>query len=151
MKALFAGSFDPFTVGHLDIAMRALNLFGNLVIAIGDNEGKKCMWTVNERIHALKEKFHAYPNIEIYEYKGLTVDFARNINADFIVRGVRNIIDFEFEKNLADVNKKISGIETIILISDPSVAFVSSSMVKELIHNGFDASAYMAAQYPQHK
>lgn len=148
MKALFAGSFDPFTIGHKEIVDRALSLFGIVVIGIGYNENKSGQWTPEERLKAISGLYSNNPNVEVVCYTGLTVEFAKKINADFILRGIRGISDYEYEKSLADVNKEISGMETVLLLADPSLSFITSSMVRELIHNGYDASKYIAGDFP---
>jgi len=148
MKTVFAGSFDPFTVGHKDIVDRARRLFGKVIIAIGHNEHKPGEWPVEQRKDAIASLYKGADDVEVCTYSGLTVDFVKKIGADALVRGVRNISDFEFEKNLAETNSAIAGVETIFLISRPETAFISSSMVKELLHNGYDASEYIAGDFP---
>lgn len=144
MKAIFAGSFDPFTTGHLDIASRALCIFDRLVIAIGHNVAKPGMWPVAIRLEAIRSVFRDEPRVEVTAYEGLTVDFARSENCEVIVRGARDASDFGFEQRLADTNRTLAGIETVILTTRPELAFVSSSMVRELIANGADASGFIA-------
>lgn len=148
MKAFFAGSFDPFTIGHRSIVERALRLFSKIVIAIGYNEHKPGEWTVEQRLAAIKDLYADHKDVEVISYKGLTVDAARKIGASVLLRGVRGNIDFEYERNLADTNRVISGIETVILISEPEYAFISSSMVRELLHNHHDISKYIAGNFP---
>lgn len=143
MIALYAGSFDPFTVGHLDIANRALQLFGKLVIGIGYNETKQGEHTVEERLNAIKRIFAGNPAVSVATYQGLTVDFAKSVGAGVLVRGVRNGTEFEKEKELADINQAVSGLQTVMLPCRPELSFVSSSMVRELQHNGFDASEFL--------
>lgn len=147
MKALYAGSFDPFTIGHLDIAIKALKLFGSLTIGIGYNENKRCEWTPAQRVRAIKELFKNEKNIEVKAYSGLTVEFAKSIGAQVLVRGVRNSLDFEKEKELADINSEIEGIQTVMIPSKPELTFVSSSMVRELIHNGRSVEKYIAGDF----
>lgn len=148
MKAFFAGSFDPFTIGHRAIAERSLQLFPKLVIGIGYNEHKPGEWSVEQRLTAITELYAGNPNVEVIAYKGLTVDAARSIRASILIRGVRGNIDFEYERNLADTNREISGMETVFLISQPDLAFISSSMVRELLHNGHDVKKYIAGNFP---
>lgn len=148
MKAFFAGSFDPFTIGHRSIVERCMNLFPKLVIAIGYNEHKPGEWPVEQRLRAIKELYADNPDIEVIAYSGLTVDAARKIGAQVLVRGVRGNVDFEYERNLADINREIGRMETVFLISEPEFSFISSSMVRELLHNGHDVSKYMAANFP---
>ena len=148
MKAFFAGSFDPFTIGHRSIVERALKLFPKLVIAIGYNEHKPGEWPVEQRLKAISNLYAKSDNVEVIAYKGLTVDAARNAGASVLVRGVRGSVDFEYERNLADTNRLIGGMETAFLISEPELAFISSSMVRELLHNGHDVSKYIAGDFP---
>lgn len=147
MKALFAGSFDPFTTGHCSIVERGLDLFDSIVIGIGHNEHKPGEWSEKERLDAISELFESDSRVEVMIYNGLTVDFARKIGADVLLRGVRSVADFEYERNLSDVNRSLTGIETVLLVTRPEFSFVSSSMVRELIHNGHDASAYIAGDF----
>ena len=138
--ALFAGSFDPFTKGHFALVKRALSMFDRIVIGIGTNSCKKSMFTVEERISAIRKAFNSDERIEVVEYDCLTMDFAREIGADALLRGVRNVKDFEYEREIADLNLRIGGIETVLLISEPEHASVSSSIVRELITYGKDVS-----------
>ena len=144
-KGLFAGSFDPFTIGHASIVERAAAIFDRIVVAVGYNEHKSGMYGVAERVEAIRRLYAGDPRVEVESFTGLTVDFARRCGATALVRGVRGSSDFEFERNLADTNAAIADLETVLLISRPELAFVSSSMVRELIHNGYDASRYIAA------
>ena len=148
MKAFFAGSFDPFTVGHRSIVERALKIFPRIVIAIGYNEHKPGEWTVEQRMKAISDLYDGEENVEVTAYKGLTVDAARQAGASVLLRGVRSNADFEYERNLADTNREISGVETVFLVCDPKLSFVSSSMVRELLHNGHDISKYIAGDFP---
>jgi len=141
--ALFPGSFDPFTRGHESIVRRALPLFDKLVIAIGVNASKRSFMTVEQRIAWIERVFADEPRVQVIAYTGMTVDTARDVGASFIVRGVRLIQDFENEKHLAEVNRDLSGIETILLYTLPEYSHVSSSIVRELVHYGQDVSAYL--------
>lgn len=141
--ALFAGTFDPFTKGHHALIERALPLFDSIVIAIGNNSGKKCMFSVEERVAAIEKLYGNESRIKVRTYSCLTVDFAREVGATALLRGVRNVKDFEYERELADINLKIGGIETVLLISDPEHAAVSSSVVRELITYGKDVSQFL--------
>ena len=141
--ALFAGTFDPFTNGHHALIERALPLFDSIVIAIGNNSGKKCMFSVEERVAAIEKLYGNESRIKVRTYSCLTVDFAREVGATALLRGVRNVKDFEYERELADINLKIGGIETVLLISDPEHAAVSSSVVRELITYGKDVSQFL--------
>lgn len=143
-KALFAGSFDPFTTGHADIVERACALFDKVVIAIGYNYMKPGLWPIDKRLEAIKNLYHDNDRVEVVSYTGLTVDFALHSGCSALLRGVRDATDFSFEQRLADTNRAIAGLETVLLISKPELAFVSSSLVRELIANGADASKYIA-------
>ena len=145
MKALYAGSFDPFTIGHLDIAEKALEMFGSLIIGIGYNESKKEEWPVERRVEAIKKIFVNRKEVEVEAYKGLTVEFAKAKGAGVLVRGVRNTLDFEKEKELADINKIVSGINTVMIPAAPELSYISSSMVRELYHNGYDITRFIPA------
>ena len=139
------GSFDPFTVGHDSIVTRALPLFDRLVIGVvGDQVHKPDMPSAEERMKAIKELYKDEPAIEVKPYYGLAVDFAKAEGAHFIVKGVRSVKDFEYEREQADINRQISGgIETLLLFAEPELASVSSSMVRELKHFGVDVSPYL--------
>ena len=141
--AIFPGTFDPFTIGHDALVRRALNLVDELYIAIGINTGKHTMLTLEERTERIATLYKEEPRIHVVSYEGLTTDFAQSIGAQIIVRGVRNTIDFEYERNIADVNRMLTGIETILLISEPEYAAISSSIVRELAHFGKDISKYL--------
>ena len=148
MTALFAGSFDPFTVGHRSIVERGLKLFDKIVVAIGYNEHKPGEWPVESRLKAIASLFAGNPRVEVTSFAGLTVDMARKCGADALLRGVRSISDFEYERTLADTNREIAELETVFLLSEPQFSFVSSSMVWELMHNGYDVSQYIAGVFP---
>ncbi len=141
--ALFPGSFDPFTRGHESIVRRALPLFDKFVIAIGVNADKRSFMSMEQRKALIEDVFKDDPRIEVISYSGLTVDVAREVSAKFIVRGVRLIQDFENEKHLAEVNRDISGIETILLYTLPEYSHISSSIVRELYRYGQDVSVYL--------
>ena len=143
MKAFYAGSFDPFTIGHLSIAARALEMFGELIIGVGYNESKKSEKTVEERILHVRKIFEGNSNVVVFGYSGLTAEIAKENGAGVLVRGVRNTIDFEKEKELADINLKVFGIPTVMIPSAPELTYVSSSMVRELMHFGFDVSQFI--------
>jgi len=144
MLALYAGSFDPFTRGHQSIVDRTLkSVADKIVIAIGVNYGKKYMFSLEERIEAIRKLYADNPNVTVASYEGLTTDFAKAINADFLVRGARSIQDFESERNIADVNRRLSGIETILLFTEPELSCVSSSIVRELMSYGKDVTDFL--------
>ena len=137
-RAIFPGSFDPLTLGHHDIIIRGITLFDELVIAIGKNAEKKYMFTLEERVAFIKKAFLEEPKIKVMTYEGLTVDFCKKINADFILRGLRNPADFEFEKAIAHTNRKLSEIETVFLLTSSGKSYISSSIVRDVIRNGGD-------------
>ena len=140
---LFPGSFDPFTRGNADIVRRALEMFDGIVIAVGYNEQKTGWMPVEERVAAIRKLYADEPRITVERYTGLTVDFAREHGIGIIIRGVRTVADFEFEMQLADVNRQLTGIETILLPASPQLASLSSSIVRELAHFGHDVSAFL--------
>ncbi len=139
-RAVFPGSFDPITLGHYDIIERSLTLFDEIIIAIGINADKKYMFSLEERKHFIKESFKDEPKIKVMTYKGLTVDFCKEQNANFILRGLRNPADFEFEKAIAHTNRKMSEIETVFLLTSSGKSYISSSIVRDVIRNGGDVS-----------
>ena len=141
--AIFPGTFDPFTIGHDALVRRALNIVDELYIAIGINTEKRTMLTLEERLERIATLYENEPRIHVVSYEGLTTDFAQSIGAKFIIRGVRSTIDFEYERNIADINRMLTGIDTILLISEPEYAAISSSMVRELAHFGKDISKYL--------
>lgn len=141
--ALFPGSFDPFTRGHESIVRRALPLFDRFVIAIGVNADKRSFMTMEQRKEWIERVFKNEPKVEVVTYTGMTVDIAKEVGAQFIVRGVRLIQDFENEKHLAEVNRDLSGIETILLYTLPEDSHISSSIVRELFKYGQDVRAYL--------
>lgn len=141
--AIFPGSFDPYTKGHDSIARRGLQLFDRIIIGVGINEKKKGIMAVEKRIQALKNLYRNEPRISVEAYSDLTVDFAKRKQADFILRGVRSHKDFEYELAIADVNKRLSGIETVILFTEPELACISSTIVRELMHFGRDITEFL--------
>lgn len=136
--AIFPGSFNPFTIGHRSIVERGLQLFDCIVIAIGYNEHKPMSADVTKELELIAESFKDEHRVEVTLYSGLTAEFARSKGACAILRGVRNIADFEYERTLADVNKNILGIDTVFLIALPEYSYISSSTVRELAANGHD-------------
>ncbi|MDR1678575.1 MAG: pantetheine-phosphate adenylyltransferase [Prevotellaceae bacterium] len=142
-KAVFPGSFDPFTIGHFSIVQRGLQLFDEIVVAVGVNQAKKSLFSPDERIAAIRRTFANEPRVSVAQYNGLTVDFAQAVGADFILRGLRSVGDFEYEHAVADANRKLSGIETVILFTDSQYSFISSSVVRDLITYGKDISAFL--------
>ena len=134
-KAIFPGSFDPITLGHQDIINRALPLFDEIVIAIGVNADKKYMFSLEERKRFIEETFQNEPKISVITYEGLTIDLCHKINANFILRGLRNPADFEFEKAIAHTNRRLSKIETVFLLTAAKTSYISSSIVRDVIRN----------------
>ena len=137
-RAVFPGSFDPITLGHVDIILRGLTLFDELIIAIGINANKKYMFGLEERKAFLKNTFKDEPKVKIETYSGLTVDFCKEKEADFILRGLRNPADFEFEKAIAHTNRKLEKIETVFLLTSSGKSYISSSIVRDVIRNNGD-------------
>ena len=143
-RALFPGTFDPFTVGHKDVVERALrSVADEIIIGVGHNAGKQCRQTVAQRIESIREAYRSEPRIRVEAYEGLTIDFARTVGADFLLRGVRSVRDYEYERDIADINRQLTGIETVLLYSDPSLAHVSSSVVRELESYGHDIANFL--------
>ncbi|MBP3353225.1 MAG: pantetheine-phosphate adenylyltransferase [Bacteroidales bacterium] len=140
---LFPGSFDPFTIGHQWIVDRALTFADKVIIAIGINENKKRTFSVEETEASLKTLYQDSDRVEVITYTGLTIDVVKEVGANAIVRGVRSTIDFEYEKAIADTNRELSGVETILLFTHPTLSHISSSMVRELLHFGRDISGYL--------
>ena len=141
--AIFPGSFDPITLGHKDIIEKSLNIFDSVIIGIGQNSEKKYMFSAERRKQFVEETFKSINNIEVKIYDELTVDFCKKNNADFIIRGLRNVSDFEFEKNIALTNRKLSGIETVFLLTSAKNSYISSGIVRDLIKNNGDYSLFI--------
>ena len=141
--ALFAGTFDPYTRGHHSIVQRALAIFDKVVVAVGNNVGKVKMLAPQERKATIESVYSDEPRVEVVVYDGLTMDYARSIGAAAIVRGVRSVKDFEYERDLADLNLRLGGIETVFFISTPENASLSSSVVRELASYGKDVSSLL--------
>jgi pantetheine-phosphate adenylyltransferase len=135
-KAVFPGSFDPLTLGHEDIIKRAIPLFHEIVIAIGVNAEKKYMFSLAERKRFIEETFKNEPKVSVITYEGLTIDLCSKIKANYILRGLRNPADFEFEKAIAHTNRKLSKIETVFLLTAAKTSYISSSIVRDVIRNG---------------
>lgn len=142
-RAIFPGSFDPYTIGHHDIVMRGLQVFDEIVIGIGHNYTKRETFPLEERLVAIQRIYSNEPRVRVEIYEGLTVDFALKNHAQFILRGVRSTLDFEYERNIAEANKQLSGIETILLYTRPEYAHISSTLVRDLHSHGKDIAAYL--------
>ncbi len=137
-RALFPGSFDPITLGHFDIITRGIKLFDEVVVAIGINADKKYMFSLEQRLKFLEASFKDQPKVKVMTYQGLTIDFCKQIDSQFILRGLRNPADFEFEKAIAHTNRKLSKIETVFLLTAASTSYISSSIVRDVIRNNGD-------------
>ena len=139
-RFVFPGSFDPFTLGHVDIVNRALQLCDELIIAVGENSEKKYLFSLEQRISFISNTC-LDPKIKVASYKGLTIDFCKTIEATALLRGLRNPADFEFEKSVAQINRRLSGIETLFLLTASDLAYISSSVVREIMIHGGDYSS----------
>ncbi len=135
-KAVFPGSFDPITLGHFDIIKRSVSLFDEVVVAIGINAEKKYMFSLEDRKKFIEDSFKDLPKVSVITYEGLTIDLCKQIKAEFIVRGLRNPADFEFEKAIAHTNRRLSKIETVFLLTAANTSYISSSIVRDVIRNG---------------
>ncbi len=142
-RALFPGSFDPFTIGHYSVVKRALNFVDEVVISIGVNDAKRCLLSVDQRLAIITKAFHDEPRVKARCYDALTVDFAKEVGANVILRGIRSIQDFEYEKTIADANRSLSGIDTVLLFTEPQHSFVSSTVVRDLIRYGKDIKDFL--------
>jgi pantetheine-phosphate adenylyltransferase len=142
-RAVFPGTFDPFTLGHKALVERGLKLADEIIISIGANLNKKSYFTLDKRIESINELYKNKPGIKITIYNSLTSDFVKEVNADFILRGVRTVQDYEYEKMIAHFNRKLSGAETVILFTEPEFAHISSSIVRELLLYKKDISDFV--------
>lgn len=140
---IFVGSFDPYTIGHDHIVQRALPLFDRLIIGVGVNERKQYMQSAEIRKQKIQELYRNEKKITVKTYSDLTIDFAHREMADFIIKGVRSVKDFEYEREQADINKRIGHIDTLLLFADPGMESISSSMVRELVHFGKDVRQFL--------
>lgn len=139
-RAIFPGSFDPITLGHFDIIQRGVSLFDEVIVAIGVNADKKYMFSLEQRQQFIEAAFINEPKVKVITYSGLTIDLCQKMEANFILRGLRNPADFEFEKAIAHTNRKLSKIETVFLLTASKTSFISSSIVRDVIRNGGDYS-----------
>lgn len=143
---LFPGTFDPITNGHVDIIERALDLFDELVIGVGVNASKSTLFSADQRVNWFREIFKDEPKIKVYAYSGLTVDFCNKLDAKFILRGIRYVSDFEYEKSIADMNRQLEhGVETVFLTCSPQFSTIASTLVRDVIRNNGDASQFLPA------
>lgn len=141
--AIFPGSFDPFTVGHASIVERGLSMFDRIVIGVGVNENKHSFYTIEQRVEAIKRIYNADSRIKVVAYKDLTVDLVKREKAAFILRGLRSVKDFEYERDIAAMNNRLSGVETVLLFTEARFSAISSSVVRELITYGKDVSDFL--------
>ena len=141
--AIFPGSFDPFTIGHASIVERGLPLFDQIVIGVGINESKRSLYSIGERVEAIRALYAGEPRIRVVSYDDLTIDLARREGAQFILRGLRSVKDFEYERDIANMNERLTGIETVLLFTEPQYASISSSVVRELIAFGKDVTDFL--------
>lgn len=142
-KAIFPGSFDPITLGHVDVINRALPLFDEIIIAVGINTDKTYLFSLEDRVDFIKKHYANEPKVKVETYTGLTIDFCKKLDIDFILRGLRNPADFEFEKAIAQTNRKLSTVETVFLLTSADTAFISSSIVRDVLRNGGDISGFV--------
>lgn len=142
-RAIFPGTFDPFTVGHFSVVKRALTFMDEIVIGIGINENKKTYFPIEKRVEMISNLYKDEPRIKVVPYNSLTIDFANSVDAKFIVRGIRTVKDFEYEETIADINRQLAGIETILLFTEPELTCVSSTIVRELLHYNKDISCFI--------
>jgi len=137
-KAVFPGSFDPITLGHVDLIYRGLEIFDEIVIAIGVNADKKQLFSLEDKIRQIENTFKEEPRVKVESYKGMTIDFCKSVNSKYILRGLRNSSDFNYEQSIAQTNSSLSSIDSVFLITSPQLAFISSTIVRDLIKNGGD-------------
>lgn len=142
-RAVFPGSFDPFTLGHQDIVERGVTIFDEIIIGIGHNADKNYMFSLDQRKMFIEQCFQNNPKVKVMDYVGLTIDFCKSINANYLLRGVRNNGDFEFEKAIARTNRELSEIETVFLLTSVQTSFISSSIVREIIRNKGDYKRFV--------
>ena len=142
-RAIFPGTFDPFTIGHYSVVSRALTFMDEVVIGIGINENKNTYFPIEKRVDMIRTFYRDEPRIKVMAYNSLTIDFAREADAQFIVRGIRTVKDFEYEETIADINRKLAGIETILLFTEPELTCISSTIVRELLTFKKDISIFI--------
>lgn len=142
-RAIFPGTFDPFTIGHESIVRRALTFIDEVIIAIGINEQKHSLFPVEKREQMIRDLYKDEPRVKVMSYSNLTVDFAHEVGANTIIRGIRTVKDFEYEETIADINRKLTGIETIFLFTEPDLASISSSIVRELMKYNKEVTQFL--------
>ena len=142
-RAIFPGTFDSFTIGHYSVVQRTLTFMDEVVIGIGINENKNTYFPIEKRVEMIRKFYKDEPRIKVESYDCLTIDFARQVDAQFIVRGIRTVKDFEYEETIADINRKLAGIETILLFTEPELTCVSSTIVRELLGYNKDISMFI--------
>tara|TARA_B100001109_G_scaffold152246_1_gene123829 strand:+ start:200 stop:652 length:453 start_codon:yes stop_codon:yes gene_type:complete len=142
-RAVFPGSFDPITVGHVDIINKGLEIFDEVIIGVGENNEKKCMFSSEKRAEFIKTVYSKETRVKVLTYKGLTVDFCKNNNSNFLIRGLRSTSDFEYEKDIAQINNDISNIETVFFLASAEHSSISSSIVRNLIDNKGNYQLYI--------
>ena len=142
-RAIFPGTFDPFTIGHYSIVERGLTFFDEIVIGIGLNYTKKTLFSVEKRLDLIQQAFEYEERVKVMSYNSLTVDFALSVQADYVLRGLRSVGDFEYERTIADANRKLTGIETVILFTESKYSYISSTVARELITYGKDITAFL--------
>ena len=142
-RAIFPGTFDPFTIGHYSIVKRGLNIFDEIIIAIGKHQSKKTLFSVEKRINIVEQAFLNESRVKVLAYDSLTVDLARQFDVKFILRGLRTVSDFEYERTIADTNNIISGIETVILFTESAYSHISSTVARDLISYGKDITEFL--------
>ncbi|MCD7939992.1 MAG: pantetheine-phosphate adenylyltransferase [Bacteroides intestinalis] len=142
-RAIFPGTFDPFTIGHSSIVTRALTFMDEVIIGIGINENKNTYFPIEKRVAMIQNFYRNEPRIKVHSYDCLTIDFAQQVDAQFIIRGIRTVKDFEYEETIADINRKLAGIETILLFTEPELTCISSTTVRELLQFGKDISQFI--------
>ena len=150
-RAVFPGSFDPITTGHVDIVQRALPLFDEIVIAIGINSQKSTLFSPEQRIQWIKDVFKAEPKVKVSKYEGLTIEFCKSCKANYIIRGIRSSADFEYEKTIAHLNHSMAQeIETILILSRPELSSISSTIVREIIRAKGPAGKFLPIKIARH-
>jgi pantetheine-phosphate adenylyltransferase len=142
-RAIFPGTFDPFTIGHYSIVQRGLHFFDEIIIGIGTNQSKDTYFTVEKRLDIIRQAFDGEDRVKVQSYNSLTVDFAMLVDAKFVLRGLRSVGDFEYERTIADSNRKLTDIETVILFTESKYSYISSTVARDLISYGKDISDFL--------